>query len=140
MSLLDRINADLKKAMLAKDVVTRDTLRMVKSELTTLNNPDELAVLARAVKSRRESAKSYQDGGRADLAEREEAEIAVIERYLPKQLSEEDAKAAISAIAQELGATQKADMGKLMKAVMDRHRGEIDGKLASKIVGNILSG
>jgi len=98
MALLEQIDADLKKAMLARDEVTRDTLRMIKSELLTLENPDELAVLSRAVKSRRDSIKSYVEGGRQDLADQEQAEIEVIERYLPKQLSDDEIREAVTAI------------------------------------------
>ena len=139
MSLLDTINADLKKAMLARDEVTRDTLRMLKSELLTLDRPDETAVLSRAMKSRRDSAQSYREGGRPDLADKEEAEIAVIERYLPKQLTKAEAEAAIAAIVSDLGVSTKKDLGAVMKEVMARYRGQIDGKVASAIAGKLLS-
>jgi len=138
MALLERINADLKKAMLARDEVTRDTLRMIKSELLTLDKPDELAVLSRAVKSRRDSIKSYVDGGRQDLADKEQAEIDVIERYLPKQLDEIEAREAITAIIEELGLSSKKDLGQVMKEVKTRHPGQIDGRLASSIAGRLL--
>lgn len=138
MSLLDTLNSDLKKAMLDRDEVTRDTLRMLKSELLTLDEPDEMAVLARAVKSRRDSAKSYRDGGREDLAGKEEAEIAVIERYLPKQLTDLEARQAVEAIVAELGVTTKQDLGRVMKEVMARHKGAIDGKRASAIAAELL--
>ncbi len=138
MSLLDRINADLKKAMLAGDRIARDTLRMLKSELLTLDTPDEMGVLTRAVKSRRDSVQSYREGGREDLAEKEEAEIAVIERYLPTQLTEDEAREAIAAIVGDLGVSSKRDLGKVMKEVVSRHRGQIDGKLASSIAGELL--
>lgn len=138
MALLEQINADLKKAMLERDDVTRDTLRMIKSELLTLDDPDELAVLSRAVKSRRDSIKSYVDGGREDLAAREQAEIEVIERYLPKQLGEDEARRAIAAIIEELGLSTKKDLGAVMKEVKARYPGEIDGRLASSIAGQLL--
>lgn len=138
MALLDKIDADLKKAMLARDEVTRETLRMLKSELLTLENPDELAVLSRAVKSRRDSVQSYLEGGRQDLADKELAEIEVIERYLPRQLSEEEARAAIAAIIEELGLSSKRELGRVMKEVKARYRGQIDGKLASSIAGDLL--
>ena len=139
MSLLDTINADLKAAMLARDTVTRDTLRMLKTELATLDDPDETAVLSRAVKSRRDSAQSYRDGGREDLAAKEEAEIAVIERYLPKQLSDDEARAAVQAIIDDLGVSTKKDLGRVMKEVMARHRGTLDGKRASSLAAQLLS-
>ena len=139
MPLLEQIDADLKKAMLAKDTVTRDTLRMVKSELLTLDDPDELAVLTRAVKSRRDSIKSYVEGGRQDLADKEQAEIDVIQRYLPKPLSDDEAREAIAAIVAEVGASTKKDLGKVMKEVRSRYPGQIDGRLASGIAGELLS-
>ena len=139
MSLLDTLNQDLKKAMLDRDEVTRDTLRMLKSELLTLDKPDEMAVLSRAVKSRKDSAQSYRDGGREDLAKKEEAEIAVIERYLPKQLTEAEAREAIESIVAELGVATKKDLGRVMKEVMARHKGTIDGKQASAIAAQLLS-
>jgi hypothetical protein len=138
MALLEQINADLKKAMLERDEVTRDTLRMIKSEFLTLENPDGLAVLSRAVKSRRDSIKSYVEGGRQDLADKEQAEIEVIERYLPKQLSEDEAREAIAAIIEELGLSGKKDLGKVMKEVKARYPGQVDGRLASSIAGQLL--
>lgn len=138
MALLEQIDADLKKAMLERDNVTRDTLRMIKSELLTLDNPDELAVLARAVKSRRDSIKSYVEGGRQDLADKEQAEIEVIERYLPKQLTEDEAREAIAGIIEELGLSSKKELGKVMKEVKLRYPGQIDGRQASAIAGQLL--
>jgi uncharacterized protein YqeY len=138
MALLEQINVDLKKAMLERDEVTRDTLRMIKSELLTLDNPDELVVLSRAVKSRRDSIKSYVEGGRQDLADKEQAEIEVIERYLPKQLSEDEAREAIAGIIEELGLSSKKDLGKVMKEVKARYPGQVDGRLASSIAGQLL--
>jgi len=138
MALLEQINVDLKKAMLERDEVTRDTLRMIKSELLTLDNPDELVVLSRAVKSRRDSIKSYVEGGRQDLADKEQAEIEVVERYLPKQLSEDEAREAIAGIIEELGLSSKKDLGKVMKEVKARYPGQVDGRLASSIAGQLL--
>jgi len=138
MALLEKIDADLKKAMLARDEVTRDTLRMLKSELLTLENPDEIAVLSRAVKSRRESIKSYVEGGRQDLADKEQAEIEVIERYLPKQLNEHDAREAIAGIIGELGLSSKKALGQVMREIKARYPGQIDGKLASSIAARLL--
>jgi len=138
MALLEQINTDLKKAMLERDEVTRDTLRMIKSELLTLDNPDELAVLSRAVKARRDSIKSYVEGGRQDLADKEQAEIEVIERYLPKQPSENEVREAIAGIIEELGLSSKKDLGKVMKEVKARYPGQVDGRLASSIAGQLL--
>lgn len=138
MSIRDQIDADLKKAMLERDDVTRDTLRMLKSELVTRADEDPLIVLTRAVKSRRDSIQSYLEGGRQDLADKEQAEIEVVQRYLPKALSEDEARDAVAAIIEEVGATTKKDLGKVMKEVRVRYPGQIDGKLASKIAGELL--
>lgn len=147
MALQDRILEDLKAAMKAKDEVAKQTLRMLRSDLSKrevelgreLNENEELAVLSSAVKSRKDSVADYEKAGRTDLADAERAEIAVIERYLPAQLSEEEARAAIESLAAELGLHEKRQMGELMKAVMERFRGQIDGKVASRIAGSILS-
>lgn len=147
MALTDRILEDLKAAMKAKDEIAKQTLRMVRSELgkkevelgRDLDEAEEIGVLTSAVKSRRDSIAAYEDAGRQDLADAERSEIAVIERYLPAQLSDEEARAAIEKIAAELGVREKKDMGRLMKAVMERHRGQIEGKTASRIAGSILS-
>ena len=138
MATLEQLNADLKKAMLARDEVTRDTLRMVKSEFLTLENPDMIAVLSRAVKTRRDSIKSYIDGGRQDLADREQAEIEVIERYLPKQFGEEETREAVAGIIEELSLSTKKDLGTVMKEIKARYPGQVDGKLASSIAGQLL--
>ncbi|MBO6936425.1 MAG: GatB/YqeY domain-containing protein [Deltaproteobacteria bacterium] len=147
MPLIDTIMKDLKDAMKAKDLVTRDTLRMVKAALTEaemakgekLSEDDELDVLSRGVKTRTESAKQYEEGDRQDLADKEKAEIAVIQRYLPKPMSEDEIRAAMTGLAEELGATTMKDMGKLMGAVTSRYRGRVDGKVASKLAREILS-
>ncbi|MFK7985871.1 MAG: GatB/YqeY domain-containing protein [Sandaracinaceae bacterium] len=147
MSLPDRILEDLKTALRAKDEVSKTTLRMLKADLAkkeaelgqALSEAQELAVLASAVKSRRDSVAAYAEAQRDDLVSAEKAEIAVIERYLPKQLDEVEAKAAITALAAELGLSEKKQMGALMKAVMDRYRGQVDGKVASRIAGGLLS-
>lgn len=138
---------DLKAAMKAKDEVAKLTLRSLKADLLKkavdlgrdLDESDELALLSSAVKSRRDSVSEYEKAERQDLADAEKAEIAVIERYLPKQLSEDEARAAIESLAKELGVSEKKQMGQLMKAVMDRYRGQIDDKQASRIAGSLLS-
>jgi uncharacterized protein YqeY len=138
MTIRDQIDADLKKAMLERDEVTRDTLRMIKSELVTHQDADELSVLTRAVKSRRDSIESYVEGGRQDLADKERAEIEVIQRYLPKPLSDAEAREAIASIIAELGLSTKKDLGSAMKEIRARHPGQIDGKVASAIVKELL--
>ena len=147
MSLLETIMKDLKDAMRAKDLVARDTLRMLKSQLTeaemakgaALGKDDELQVLSRAVKTRKESAAQYVEGGRQELADKENAEIAVVQRYLPQPMSEGEAREAIRGLAEELGITTKKDMGTLMQAVMGRYRGQLDGKTASRLAAEVLN-
>ncbi len=147
MALADKITEDIKAAMKTKDVVARDTLRMLKSELgqaeiqkgKALDEADEIAVLLKAVKTRNESAEQYDQGGRAELANKERAEIAIIQRFLPQPLTADEAQAAMKRLAAELGVTEKKQMGMLMKAVKERYAGQIDGKLAAKIAGQLLS-
>ena len=147
MSLLDTLNADLKAAMLAKDTVTRDTLRMtltltknMKIELgRELTDDDVMSALQRGVKTRRDSIEQYEAAGRSELAEVEAVEIAVLERYLPKMLSEDETRALVTAKVAELGISEKRDMGKLMKAVLGEHKGTVDGKLVSRLAGELLS-
>lgn len=147
MSLQDTILTDLKRAMKEGDDVAKNTLRMLRSELTKreielgrpLEEADELAVLTSAVKMRRDALGDYEKAGRADLAAEERAQLEVIERYLPAQLGEDEAREAIRSLAGELGVSSKKEMGKLMKAVMERYRGQIDGKVASRLAGEVLS-
>ncbi|MEM1418489.1 MAG: GatB/YqeY domain-containing protein [Myxococcota bacterium] len=146
MALGPTIMEELKAAMKAKDTVARDTLRMLKAQLgeaelakgAPLGETDEIAVLTRAVKTRTESAAQYDEGGRADLAEKERAEIAIVQRFLPKALSEDEAKEAIAKLAAEGGFSEKKQMGQLMKAVKAAFPGQIDGRLAAKIAGQLL--
>ena len=146
MTLKQRILDDLKKAMLAKDELTRDTLRMVKADLMNkevetgkdATDEDTLAVLARAVKTRQDSVKQYEEGGRPEAADQERQEIGVIERYLPKKLDEAELRTAIEGLVGELGLSGKKDMGRVMKELKARHGAAIDGRTASKLAGEIL--
>lgn len=146
MSLQAKISEDLKTAMMQKNEVERDALRMLKSEL--LNKEVELgraptdeetiAVLKRAVKTRQESIEQYIAGGRAELADKERLELLAIERYLPKMLDPNETRGLISAIVKELDLSGKKDMGRLMKEIKTRHGNLVDGKLASQIAGELL--
>ena len=147
MTLKQTIDADLKTAMKAREELVRDTLRMVKSELMNrevelgrdLDEGEEIAVLSRAVKTRRDAIVEYEAGGRSDAAEMERAEIAIIERYLPQPLDEAALREAIVALAAEVGATTKRDMGKVMKRAQELAEGRADGKLLSAAVMKRLS-
>ncbi|MCA9575360.1 MAG: GatB/YqeY domain-containing protein [Polyangiales bacterium] len=145
-----RIQEDLKQAMRDKNDVARDTLRMLKAELlreqVKVDDPndaqtsvDEMAILLRAVKTRRESATEYERGGRAELAAKELAEVEVLSVYLPKPMDDDEAREALRALSAELGLTEKKQMSQLMKAALERHRGTLDGKQASRLLAQILS-
>ena len=146
MSYLERIQADLKDAMRGGEVLRRDTLRMLISGLKNrrielgrdLDEADEVGVLVSAVKSRRDSAEQYERAGRQDLAEKEAAEIAIIEGYLPRQLGEAETRTLLEGLAREHGLSEKKDLGTLMKAVMARHKAEVDGKLVQRLANEIL--
>jgi hypothetical protein len=147
MSLWEQVETDLKVAMRAKDELARDTLRMVLADLKNkrialgedLDDNAELGVLKRAVKTRIESAEVYEKADRQDLAKKERAEIAVLEGYLPKMLSEDETRTLVEKTVAELGISSKKDMGSLMKALMARHKSEVDGKTVQKVAGEFLS-
>ena len=147
----DDIKAALVSAMKSGDKAAVQTIRMVQSaiknrdiELRTASaQPDDDAlvteVMQKMIKQRRESVEMYRKGGREELAAVEEAEIAVIERFLPKQMSDEEAKAAIAAIIAETGATSMKDMGKVMAEVKARHATSIEPAKASGLVRGLLA-
>lgn len=145
MTMRAKIEADLKQAMLAKNEVEKDALRMMKAELLNqevalgreLTDKESLAVLTKSVKSRKDSIEQYKASGRPDLLDAEEKQLAVVERYVPKAMSEDELRANIKSLIQELGATSKKDMGKLMKELSSRFD-NVDGKIASKLVAELL--
>lgn len=147
MTLRETIDADLKKAMLEKNERVRDTLRGAKAELLLLevklgrgvNDQEVLETFRRQIKSRRDAIEQFKANGRDDAAVDEEAEIAVLETYLPKQLDEAETKAVITSLIAELGLEGKKDFGRLMKEIKARHP-NIDGKLASQLAGGVLAG
>ena len=148
--LKDRIAADLKDAMRARDDVRRRTLRSIRSALMkkeidereggegTLTEEQELAVLQKEAKQRRESLEQFDSAGREDLAEKERDELAVIEDYLPSQLSEDELRDKIEAIIEDVGAESMADMGAVMGRAMGALRGRADGNAVRKIVEEML--
>jgi len=149
MSLTDQINNDIKEAMKAKDATTLTALRAIKSQLLLAatekgasDQPSDdagIKMLQKLVKQRKESADLYVSQGRNDLAEAELAEAAIIERYLPKQLSEDELKPVIKAIIEKVGATGPQDMGKVMGAASKELAGQADGKTISAVVKQLLS-
>lgn len=149
MSLEQKIMTDLKTAMLAKDEAALRSLRAVKAAILLaktsegaggeLKEEDEVRLLQKLVKSRKDSLEIFQQQNRADLAKKEEEEIAVIEKFLPKQLSSEEIKVAIAGIIESTGASSPADMGKVMGAATKQLAGKADGKTISVLVKELLA-
>lgn len=106
---------------------------------TTLTEAAEQEIIAKEIKRRREAAELYRKGGRTDLAEKEEAEAAVLQTYLPQQLSEEELRPLVKAVIDEIGAAGPADMGRVMSVLMQRLKGRADGRLISQVARNLLS-
>jgi len=148
MALKEQLQGDLKDAMRQGDTQRRDTLRLVLSSLHNaeidardeLDDDGILGVLAKEAKQRRESIEEFRKGGREEKAALEEAELEVISGYLPEALSREDIVAAAKDIIQESGASSMKDIGKVMPVLMQRLQGRADGREASEIVRELLSG
>lgn len=149
MDLFEKISADIKAAMLAKDKVRLETLRGIKKEFLeaktakggdgTLGDDVAMKILVKMVKQRKESASIYASQNRADLSENELAEAAVIEEYLPKQLSEEELTAELQKIIAEVGATSAKEMGKVMGVASKVLSGRAEGKAISAKVKELLA-
>lgn len=149
MNLFDQISEDIKKAMLAREKVRLEALRGVKKEFLEaktakgangeLTDDTAVKIMVKMVKQRKESAKIYEDNNRPELAENELAEAAVIEEYLPKQLSAEELEAELRVIIAETGAEGPKDMGKVMGVATKRLTGRAEGKLISAKVKELLN-
>jgi len=146
MGLLAQLTEDMKVAMKAKDKETLSVIRMVKSALSNeqiqlghdLTPDEEMTVLSREMKQRVEELASYQEANRDDLAQNIQQQIDVLNQYMPKQLSETEVEDIVKATISEVGATSKADMGKVMGALMPKVKGKADGKLVSQKVQSLL--
>lgn len=149
MSLEEKVMADLKTAMLAKDEKSLRSLRAIKAALINLKtsegfsgevkNDDEIKLLQKLVKQRKESLEIYEKQNRNDLAQKEKEEIEVIEKFLPKQMSEDELREVIESIIKDSGATSQADMGKVMGLANKQLGGKADGKTIAAIVKEILA-
>ncbi|KAA6440784.1 GatB/YqeY domain-containing protein [Dyadobacter flavalbus] len=149
MSLKSQVESGIKDAMRAKDQDTLRALRAIKSLILLeetkgggsgeLTADDELKLLTKAAKQRRESADIYKAQNRADLLEKEEAELAIIEQFLPKQLTEDEIKAKLQEIITRVGASGPADMGKVMGAATKELAGQADGRVVSTLVKGLLA-
>ena len=150
MGLEQKIMTELKAAMLAKDEKALRSLRAIKAAILLaktsegaggeLKEDDEIKLLQKLVKQRKDSLEIYQQQNRADLAVKEKEEIEVIEKFLPAQVSPEELKATISKIIADTGASSPADMGKVMGAATKQLAGKADGKTISAMVKDLLSG
>ena len=142
MSLKETLNNDIKTAMKAKDKETLAVLRMIKTAVQAaeidkkeeLNAEEELTILAREAKQRRESLAEFVKAERDELVAKTKAEIEIVERYLPKQLSVEEVKEVIATVAEKIGATTQKEFGKLMGAVMQELKGKADGNVIKEQV------
>jgi uncharacterized protein len=149
--LRDKINESVKAAMKAQDKPRLSTLRLMSAAIKnadieaeragkTLADDDLIGVLQKMVKQRQDSIEAYDKGGRKELADQERAEIDVIKGFMPQQMSEAEAKAAIAAVIKETGAAGMKDMGKVMAALRERHAGKMDFGKASALVKGLLTG
>ena len=141
--LLDKIATDLKEAMRAKDATRLSTLRMLKSAIEyskiekrqeQFTDGDVVAVIKKQVSQRQDSIEGFEKGGRADLVAKEKSELAILKSYLPEELSASQLEQMVESTIAELGATTKADMGKIMKAVQIKAAGRADNRMVSQIV------
>jgi len=146
MSLAEKISADVKDALKSGDKSRLSILRMIKSSIKNkeiekseaLTDEETSAILRSFLKRANESIEQFTIAGRTDLVEKEKEESEIIQNYLPRQLSEDQTKEIVSNAIKEVGATGLGDMGKIMKAIMAKAGGQIDGKLASKLVKEML--
>jgi uncharacterized protein YqeY len=146
MNLSERLNDDMKQAMKSQDKFKLSVIRMVRASVKNqeielkraLDDNEVLDILSREVKQRKDSLQEFEKAGRDDLAKDIAAEIDIISAYLPKQLTEEEIKVIVQQTIQETGASSKAEMGKVMSALMPKVKGRADGKLVNTIVQQFL--
>lgn len=148
MSLLERLNNDMKQAMKNKEKDKLSVIRMVKASMQNeaiklgkneLSEEEELTILSREVKQRKDSLHEFDKAGREDLVDKVRTELTFVELYLPKQLSEEELTEIVKDAISDIGAKSKADMGKVMAALMPKVKGKADGSLVNKLVQQHLS-
>ncbi|WP_338750201.1 GatB/YqeY domain-containing protein [Bacillus sp. FJAT-52991] len=147
MSLLERLNNDMKQAMKNKEKDKLTVIRMLKAALQNegikagkeLTEDDELTVLSREVKQRKDSLHEFEKAGREDLVSKIQTELTYVNIYMPKQLSEEELEAIVQETIAEVNASSKADMGKVMSALMPKVKGKADGGIVNKLVQANLS-
>jgi uncharacterized protein YqeY len=146
MDLKERLNADMKESLKAGEKLRLSTIRLLLSEIKNaeiakrgdLTDEELLAAVSREARKRKESIAEYEKGGRKDLVEKETAELAVLEAYMPEQLSEGELRGIIEETVKQVGATSPGDLGKVMGALMPCIRGKADGKLANRLASEML--
>ncbi|MBP1904317.1 GatB/YqeY domain-containing protein [Paenibacillus turicensis] len=146
MSLSERLNEDMKQAMKSQDKFKLSTIRLIRATIKnleidlkrTLNDNEVLDILSREIKQRKDALQEFTKAGREDLADKVKAEAEFIAEYLPQQLTEEEIKVIVQQTIQETGASSKADMGKIMSALMPKVKGRADGKLVNQAVQELL--
>jgi len=145
--LKQRIDQDIKVALKSKDTVRVNVLRMLKSEIkyreidkgSELSDDEVISVLSSSIKKRKDSIQQFEKGGRDDLVAREKAELELIFKYLPEQLTEEELSQIISQAIKEVNAAGASDLGKVMKVIMPKVKGRADGKRVNQMVSSQLS-
>jgi hypothetical protein len=148
MALREKLDEDLKSAMRAKDSLRMNTVRALKSAIKyreielmkPLDDAGILGVMATEIKRRRDSVEQYRAGNRADLADKEEAEIKILQEFLPQQLTREEVEARVAEVVARVGAQGPKDMGAVMKALLPEVQGRADGKVVSELVKQRLAG
>ena len=146
-SLKQRIDQDTREALKKRDSDRLSVLRMLKSEIkykeidkgSELSDDEVISVLSSSIKKRKDSIQQFEKGGRDDLVSREKAELEVIFKYLPEQLTEEELSQIISQAIDEVNATGVSDLGKVMKVIMPKVKGRADGKIVNQMVSSQLS-
>jgi len=148
LSLKEKINEDLNNALKSKDTVRVDTLRSVRAEILKMdksgmnremNADEEIQLLSKQAKMRKESIDLFGQGGRQDLVDKEQAQLNIINEYLPEQMPKEEAELIIAKIVAESGVTSQKDFGKVMGEAMKQLKGKIDGKLIQEIIKSKLT-
>ena len=148
MTMKAKLEDDLKQAMRSRDTVRRDVIRYVRSEIRNqeirvqedLDDDGVVQVLSRQAQQRRESIEAFAEGNRADLVEKEQAELAIIMEYLPQQMTRDDIAELVQQVVDDVGATGPGDMGKVMSQIMPQVRGRAEGGEVSSIVMETLRG
>ena len=147
MSLLQQLTSDMVTAMKKRDKETLNVVRMLKAAVQNeqielghdLSSDEEIAVMAREYKHRKESLEEFEKAGREDLISQAKKELAIVESYMPKQLSKDEVTSIVEGVINELNASSMKDFGKVMKSVMPKVQGQADGKLVNQVVKEQLN-